>query len=740
MTASTRRVGRGDARNSLTKALLGSAGLGGLLVATPVAAQQNSSSSSPAAISSSVTSSQAADSQDVAKTTSAPQSADTVSVADIVVTAQRRSERLQDVPLSIQAFSSDLINKSGATTTADLAAITPGLVFTTQANAATPFLRGVGSNLFDPSSESPVAIYVDDVYIAAPETGIFALNNIKQVEVLKGPQGTLFGRNATGGVIRVQTLDPAQEAHLDLAATYANYDTVSVSGYGTVGLTPDLASDLSFLYENQGKGYGRNLVDGRPTFKQAIDNYSLRNKWLFEPGPDTTIRLAGDYAHLVNTNAYQKPQGTTSLITGAGYPGRFNSEASIDDRNTVDTGGVSLRVDQRVAGVDLVSISAYRKSKIHFILDEDITAAPAVDINLYQNVSNVSQEVQLKNHGESRFQWILGGFYYDAKAGYENIVISNAVLIPFDQQKTESIAGFGQATLTVFKATNLTAGLRYTDEKQRFTLPAAGLTLNQKFNKLTYRFSIDQHFTPDILGYVSYNRGFKSGGFNLLLPGNTFKPETLDATEVGVKTVLFDRKLRINVAGFYYDYKDLQQSIAVIGGVSVFNAAQAHIKGLDMDASFTPIRDLSINAGLSLLHGRYVKFPDYAAQDSTGAAAPPASAAGKTTIATPNLIANLSVVYARETSVGKFEPSISMQYNDGFFFDVANRLRQPSYVLINAGLGWTPPTSRFGVRVWIKNLLDERYYNVRQTVVFPIGDAQREAAPRTYGLTLSAHL
>lgn len=730
-----RRAGRIGTRI----AVFGSTCLTVLVGVAPASAQQSTSSSVPATTSGSVTTGQAGASQDLPATSPAPAVAGDASTGDIVVTAQRRSERLQDVPLSVQAFSSEAIARAGVSTTSDLAAITPGLVFTKQANAGTPFLRGVGSSLFDPSSESPVAVYVDDVYIAAPESNIFALNNIKQVEVLKGPQGTLFGRNATGGVIRIQTLDPSHDARLDLAATYANYDSVSVSGYGTVGLTRAVATDLSVLYENQGRGYGRNLLNGHPTFKQAIGNYSLRNKWIVEFPSSTTFRFAADYAHLVNTDAYQKPQGTTSLITGSGYPGRYNSQASIDDRNRVDTGGVSLRIDQELGSVDLVSISAYRRTKVHFVLDEDVSAAPAADVDLFQNASNYSQEVQVKNHGPSRFQWILGAFYFDAKAGYEDFRLNGATAIPFDQQKTQSLAGFGQATLTVFKATNVTAGLRYTSERQQFELPAAGLALRQKFDKLTYRLSIDQHFTPDILGYVSYNRGFKSGGFNLLQPGNTFKPETLDATEVGLKTVLLDRMLRVNVAGFYYDYKNLQQSIATIGGVAVFNAAQAHIRGLDLDASLTPTPGLYLNAGLSLLRGRYVDFPDYVAQASTGAESRPASAAGRTTINTPKVIGNLGVTYTLESTVGRFDPSVSVQYNDGFFFDVANRLRQPSYTLVNAALGWTPPGSRFGIRAWVKNLADDRYYSIRQTVVFPIGDAQREAAPRTYGVTLSGH-
>ena len=673
-----------------------------------------------------------------AQTAAAPMG-EVTGLEEIVVTAQKRDERLQDVPLSVQAFSSAHLTNAGVTSMSDLPLVTTGLVFNQVANVGSPYLRGVGSNLFDPTSESPVAVYVDGVYIAAPESNLFSLDNIKQVEVLKGPQGTLFGRNTTGGVIQVETLDPSHQASLDLSATYANYDYVGVSGYGTAGLTDNVAVDLSASYENQRLGWGHNLFNGNPTYQQARGNYSLRNKWLVDLPTNTTLRLTADYASLTNTDAYQKPQGTTSPLDGSGYPGRYNSDADVNDRNRVDTGGVSLRADQAAGPVDIVSISAYRFTRVRYDLDEDISVVPAADVLLFPRANNMSQEIQIKSHADTAIQWIAGSYYYNAKGSYDPFLLDGAVALPFDQQHTKSISGFGQGTLKVLDATDITAGLRYTDEKQYFTFPAGGLDLAQSVDKLTYRVAVDQHFAPDIVGYVSYNTGFKSGGYNLLMPGNTFRPEELDAAEIGLKTVLFDHKLRLNTAAFYYDYQNLQISTAVLGGVSVFNAARAHISGAEGDFELAVAQGLDITGGISYLHGRYVDYPDQVSQNSNGVASPPASAVGNTTLASPTILTNLGATYRVQTGVGEFSPTISAQYNSGFYWDTANRLTQPSYTLINASVAWVPVGSRFRANVWIKNLTDATYYITRQTVAFPIGDAQQQAPPRTFGVTLGVH-
>ena len=658
---------------------------------------------------------------------------------EVVVTAQRRSERLQDVPLAVTTLTSSALKQQGVTTTSDLSQVAPALVFNNNANVASPYIRGVGSDLIDPTSESPVAVYVDDVYIASPQSNLFTLAGIKQIDVLEGPQGTLFGRNATGGVLQIQTLDPTPTPHVDLAATYGSYDFFSLPVYATTGLGQHVSTDLSALYENQGQGYGRNLYDGRSTFLQAHGNYSLRNKWLVDLPTGTTVRFSVDYANLVNTDGYQKPKGTFSPLNGETYPGAYNTNENTNDFSQVREGGLSLKVDQDLGPIGITSVSAYRETRDVYVLDEDATTAPAIGLELDEKFRNFSQELRIKNQGTSRFNWIVGAYFYDSTGGYDPFRVNGAVAIPFDQQHTVSTAGFGQASFKVFPDTEITGGLRYTDENQTFTLPAASLTAKQAIDKITYRVALDHHFSKEVLGYVSYSTGFKSGGYNLVAPGNAFKPEELASLEVGLKTELFDRKLRLNVDGFLYNYTNEQVLLPTLAGTIVTNAAGSHIKGLEANFDALPLDGLKISGGVSLLHGRYTNLPGEVALDQNGIGSRPFNAKGNTTVDSPDAVFNLSARYRVPTSVGEFEGDAGVQYDSGFFWLPDNRIRQPAYTVVNASLNWTPDNGRYGVRVWVRNLLDTTYYLARVTLPFPVGDAQQQSPPRTAGLTLSYH-
>lgn len=657
---------------------------------------------------------------------------------EIIVTAEKRSANLQDVPVAVSAITANELATRGLAGTEALTAAVPGLVITNPANVGNPYLRGVGSALFDPSGEQSVALYVDGVYIAAPESNLFSFNNIKDVEVLKGPQGTLFGRNATGGVIQISTRDPSHTPSADVSVGYGNYDDVTASAYVTTGITKDAAGDLAVLYENQGRGYGRDLTTGAPTFRQAIGNYALRSKLLLTPTDTTTLVGSVDYSHSVSTSAYQKPPGVFSPIDGSTYPGRYNALGDLNDRNTIDTGGASLRIDQGLGSTTLTSITAYRRTVVTYNLDDDVTAIPAADITLFPRAHNISQELQLAGAPGGWLEWLVGGYYFDAKGEYSPVVVDGFEQVA-DSQKTRSYAGFGQATATVLTHTDLTLGARYTTEKQDYALTfPATLGLSRSFNKLTYRVAVDQHLTQDLLGYVSYNRGFKSGGFNLLAPGNSFEPEVLDAYEAGLKAELLDRRLRLNTAAFFYNYQNIQLDIPVFAGNVIANAARAHIKGLESDFEFVPVDNLTVSGGISLLDGHYSSLPDGVPLDQNGVAQPPRSESGKHTVITPPFSGTLSVDYRFHTDLGLIRPSVTLVYNDGFYWQTDNRLTQPAYTLLNTSLTWSSPNSRYDVSLWGKNVTDARYYIARVTVA-RIGDAQEQAPPETYGVTFTAH-
>jgi iron complex outermembrane receptor protein len=675
----------------------------------------------------------------MAQTSSDETDARTAAVEEIVVTAEKRSINLQDTPVAVTAITAASAQSRGITGVESLSAAVPGLVINNPANVGNPFLRGIGSNLFDPSAEQAVAMYVDGVYIAAPQSNLFTFNNIKSVEVLRGPQGTLFGRNATGGVIHIQTRDPSYDPTGYLSVGYGNYENVEVSAYGATGLGSNVAIDFAGLYQNQGKGYGRNLTTGTSTFRQAIDNVAVRSKLLIEPFEGTKITLAGDFSHSRSNPAYQNLPGFPRPIDPMPYPGRFNSRGNLDNSNNVKTGGVSLRIGQEIGDLNLLSITAYRKTRATYDLDQDGTRLSVADAELAQHAHNWSQEFQISGPDGGWLKWVAGLYYYRAVGGYSSFFLNGRNRIR-DHQDTESYAAFGQATASLFEGTNLTVGMRYTDEKQDFTLEfPASLRKTQKFSKFTYRITLDHHFNDDIMGYVSHNTGFKSGGYNLLDAGGRFEPEVLYATEAGLKTQLFDRRLRLNLAAFHYVDKNVQLLLTTVGGTVVTNAAAAEINGGEVEFELVPVSDLSITGGISVLHGRYTDFPGAVPLNPAGVPQPPINARGNRTVMTPDVTANLNMTYRWSTPVGDIRPSISATYNDGFAWQSDNRLKQPSYAVINGSLTWSPEGEQGGydIRLWAKNLTDTKYYIARITST-GLGDAQQQASPRTYGITLAA--
>ncbi len=655
-------------------------------------------------------------------------------VETVVVTAEKRRVDVQKVPIAITALSSTALAAKGITDTLDLSASVPGLIINNAANVGNPYIRGVGSNLFDPSAEQSVAIYIDGVYIAAPEANIFDLNNVQRIEVLKGPQGTLFGRNATGGVIQVITRDPSQTPYAEASVGYGTYDTVTSSLYATGGITSTLAGDLAVQYANQGDGYGKNLTTGAPTFREAIGNIDVRSKLVFKPSDATKITLAIDYAHDVETNAYQKPPGVFSPISGGGYPGAYNATEDLNTSNRVNTGGISLTVNQDVGFMNVVNIAAWRGTAVNYPFDDDVTPIKAADVILNDHAHNISEELQLVSKDNGWLKWLLGAYYFKGTGAYPEVFIDGALQVS-DKQITESESGYGQATATFF-GTNFTVGARYTNETQDFSISApVQFAQSQAVDRITYRLAVDREIAQDVLAYFSYNRGFKSGGFNLLEPGNTFKPEILDATEVGLKSEFLDKRVRLNLAAFFYNYQDIQLVLPIFGGTIVTNSAAAHIKGVEGDLTVVPIDDLTINAGLAYLDGHYTNDPGAVPITADGIPLAPRNEAGKYTPNTPPVTASVSATYLVDSPHGTFRPSLSVVYNGGYDWQPDNRLVQPAYTLVNASVTWTSESGKYSVQVWGKNLAQATYYIARISAA-GIGDAQEQAPPRTAGVTL----
>jgi iron complex outermembrane receptor protein len=664
-------------------------------------------------------------------------------LAEITVTAQKRAERAQDVPISDSTVSANEALSRGITDVTSLQMAVPGLVIDHTANEGNIFIRGVGTNLFGPSSEQTVAMYVDNVYMPSPEANLFSFNNIDRVEVLKGPQGTLFGRNTTGGVVQVITKDPSTTFGGDMSIGYANYDTVSSQAYLTGGVLPDLAADIAVMYENQGIGWGHNFTTDRENGIEAKDSYALRSKWKFTPSESTTIRLILDYSRQYTNYDYQIIPGVHSAVDPAiTYPGPYNALGDLNDFELEREKGASIQLEQDAQIFRIVNILSYRHTEVGYFLDQDDTPVVAADLDLPSIAHDWTEELQIHSLDSSRIKWLLGGFFYDAYAAYTPVNIDDGAVVISDYQKTRSPAGFGQATIPLIADTNFTAGARYTSEHQSFS----GTTFvgptdlgtypsSQTFSKTTWRLAFDHHFTSDVMAYLSANRGFKSGGYNMITVAGTdsFLPETLDAYELGIKSEMLDHRVRVNAAAFWYNYSNIQIEVPVTGGTTTVNGPKARIKGLEGQIDAKPIEPLTLSAGVTLLDGKYTNYPAALAIGSEGQSSV-VDATGHYIVGAPKATGNISAAYLIRLPTGKLEPNLSIRYDDGYFFYADNRLSQPSYTVVNATLTWYSLDDRWSLQAWGKNLNNALYYEGRSEQG-GLGDAQRQAPPRTYGVS-----
>src|ERR1700677_1905542 len=283
-------------------------------------------------------------------------------LGDIVVTAQRRAERLQDVPLPVSPFDSAALSQTNVTGIADLKTVVPALNADGSFGTVVPFLRGVGNPAVIVGNEASVPIYVDGVYISRLNPSFFEFNDIERVEVLKGPQGTLFGRNSTGGLVQIVTRDPSDEPTIDGSLGYGSYQTVNATLYVGGGKGP-IAGNLALYYRDQGEGWGRNVTTGEDTYKEH--NLGMHSKWIFEASDSAKFTLAGDYTSSTSAigmvqNAYLGSIEGNPAVPGTAYPqlGFYDSRVEHPIDSVVHAGGVSLKYDQDLAFADFRAITA----------------------------------------------------------------------------------------------------------------------------------------------------------------------------------------------------------------------------------------------------------------------------------------------------------------------------------------------------------------------------------------------
>jgi iron complex outermembrane recepter protein len=706
----------------------------------------------------------------------APQSSsdNVVGLEEIVVTAQRRAENLQDVPISVTAINANSLAAGGVNGLTQINQAVPSVQLTRSGPGAIFFIRGVGNSSGGTGEEGANAFYVDGVYLGDLAQATTDFNNIERVEVLKGPQGTLFGRNATGGLINVITRDPGDEVVVKATAGYGNYQTFRGQLYVASPLTDNLSADVAVTGRDQNKGFGTNFATNEDV--QLGWLYGFRSKWVWRPGDDTKIIFSGDYRKSSDdyTNGFNLYKNTVG-VGGARYLGDYNINTTDPEFADLRAWGLNLTIEHDFDWATLTSITGRRSLRSVSAFDADYTPAPLTRAYIISGSKTFQEELRLASANTQGLSWQVGAFYYQGIADvFSQQIRGAAVGAGVDlksHMKTTSYAAFGEVSYDITETTHLTGGLRYTKDKREFTgnqlpptipfvfLPERSIS----YGRATYRVALRQDLTDRINVYGSYNRGFKSGIFAMQAPtAPPVKPQTIDAFELGLKSQLFDNRVRFNIAGFHYKIKNLQvRSAGTTGSTTLLlNAATAKTKGIEAELEVAPAEGLRITGNATYLDSKFGSFPGnqfYIPNPATCTVAPPASApagqpagvqtgpatggfrpcfgdaAGNRTPLSPKFASTLAMSYT--TPVGdKGELILTglWSYTTRIYFESDNYLTQPAVSVFNGSIEYRP-SDHWGIEVWGKNLGDKQYYI---TGVSGATGAHGElAAPRTYGIT-----
>jgi len=685
-----------------------------------------------------------------------------VAIEEILVTAQRRSERLIDVPATVAVLSAQTLAAANVTNSMQLTQMTPGLQMTQQGTFAEPQIRGVGTPIVALGNSTNISIYLDGVYQMSQSGNNFDLSAIDNIQVLEGPQGTLYGRNATGGAILVNTKNPTFDPSGDISLSYGSFGERRGELYVTGGLGEKVAANLA-IYGKADDGYLTNIYP-TPHPVGANDTESVRGKILYEATPDLKFLLSADY-----TNRSDPMGNDSGAVDGNSRAKKYGLPVNTEDYQIAlsydpwvkyKSTGTTLTTDYELPFAHVTSHTAFRRTLTAYHSDGDYTTISlpsegGVDLFVHASERQISQEVQLTSTHAGPLQWMVGGEYNNELSKYlSNLNRKQSVTA---NTFTTNWSGFAELTYNITDKLSVIGGARYSAEKKEMTTWGPGtldpydgarIDAQKTWPSTTPRGVIKYKFDDLTNVYVSYSKGFKSGGFNPSAPPSVqvpFNPEKITAFEVGVKTRAI-HNLRLEASAFHYDYNDVQVQTSVTSPIpgepttNTYNAAQARLYGGEFSADWTPVERLNLDAGLSYTHGRYTSFPTATVTTPTpglkGNITSIKNISGNHMLKVPALTANLSARYRQVMNSGFIEYTANAYYNSGWYGDLGNRLRQPAYAEVNTQISWSPANERFKIAFWVKNLTNT-VYDIWLTDT-PTTDRNILAQPRSFGGTISA--
>lgn len=674
-----------------------------------------------------------------------------LSLREIVVTAQKRKERQVDVPISITTVSGTALHASGITSVLALPQAVPALRITYSGTFVQPTIRGIGSQVALPGLPQNIATYVDGYYVPDPAADNFNLVNTTSVSVLKGPQGALFGYNATGGAIVINTSNPEHTPSFMARVGASSYNRVTDSFYGTTGVTSDLAVNLAASF-GHGDGYITNLYNGNHNAGQFTQWY-VRPKVLWTPNDKMSFLFT--YEHNYDNNpmtqdVIARNRETIAIaVPGAQIPtkrGEVSLNAPTYARLVSNSYTLTSKFDLNFA--ELTSYTGYRKDTMSQALDYDASSAALNGSAWIVPDTTFTQEFDLASKSKGRLSWVAGAFFMHYTDSYD--YNTNNIRIFNSKNTTDSYAAFANVTYEIAHNLYLTGGGRYSIDRPSvsFDLIPYGLAESggTEFHNFSGRGVLRYQLTPDSNVYASFTQGYKAGG----LPASAFslvpvKPETINAYEIGYKVAT--NRVRADVATFFYDYKNVQVTTYGAGGQSItVNAALVHSYGIDGNLTVvaTPHLDLTLNGGFT--HAYYVNFPNATGTvQNLNPASPafgtislvPFDASGKPVERTPRFSGSIGGDYHFGLGGGRMDLHANLFYTQHFYFDVAEQLPQSAYALLNLRATWTDPTGRWSLSVYSTNVTNASYFIASFTD--PYASRAVYGQPRMIGGSVTYH-
>lgn len=662
---------------------------------------------------------------------------DDTAIEEVVVTAQRRAESLQDVPAAISALTGESLEERGITKANDLQFLVPSMQSGKMLGDTAIAIRGVGLNVGSPG----VAIHVDGVYQPRPSMGDLTQIDLARVEVLRGPQGTLYGRNANGGVVNFITQAPTSEREGYLLGSYASFDESRLQGLINLPLSDRFQARLVVDHWNRGEGFVKNVVPGNPDIEKGrATSGRLRLAAQITDTFKADLSLTG-YTASGPTGYYTLTSAPSAasvaenpFLAGVLVPTGPRETAANGPVNTDrDFGQATATLTWDLGSAQLKSITAYSVLKDHVLNDEDSLDIDAFPAEGRSRARTFSQELNASatiGHVEG----VVGAFYMrDTNSSFYGYVFPlgiNGLPVPGSQLTFEArpstaktLAVFTDITARVSDRLRILGGIRFSRDDitlvQRNSYswgPTAleslcSVTASTKFDSTTPRLGVQYDVSDDSNLYATYSKGFKAGGFSGGGCDEAYNPEKLTSYEFGWKNRLAGGSAMLNVTAFYYDYTNLQLSQTIGLASFIANAAKAEVKGVEVEALWRPLRGLTLNGNASFLDARFSEFVN---TDSLNLPAGVQSVDGNYLNNAPRFSMNLGASYETDPVLfdGPLTLRVDVSYRTRVYFREFNAREdsQDPYAIVNASVTWRSPDENYSVRVFGTNLTGQEYY------------------------------